>query len=285
MDFIEKISDEELTYVCTIITGKTIKLFFQRNSKEFNKIRPGYRPNGISDGEAIKLVVRFKSKPFIRFFINEYIKGWIDEIDAHKARLIREGMDPATALLLTLPETQFRDNLKLYFKMSGESYSEEYIQLATSAVRLIQTNREVATSNVEEPSGDEAYIILQEQFATARKIWEDSERKYVQKIETLSMKAEETEKTLDVARKDITSIEDEVAVLEAELAELRKHEKSSVSSGEMVRDEAYQYTSLCKVVPGHDGRARLVRLSDIENGVILGHYLPDAPEHNKLFTK
>lgn len=37
MDFIEKISDEELTYVCTIITGKTIKLFFQRNSKEFNK--------------------------------------------------------------------------------------------------------------------------------------------------------------------------------------------------------------------------------------------------------
>ena len=170
MDFIEKISDEELIYVCTIITGKTIKLFFQRNSKEFNKIRLGYRPNGISDSEAIKLVVRFKSKPFIRFFINEYIEGWIDEIDAHKAKLIREGMEPATALLLTLPETQFRDNLKLYFKVSGESYSEEYIQLATSAVRLIQTNREVAASNVEEPSGDEAYIILQEQFATARKI-------------------------------------------------------------------------------------------------------------------
>lgn len=285
MDFIEKISDEELIYVCTIITGKTIKLFFQRNSKEFNKIRPGYRPNGISDSEAIKLVVRFKSKPFIRFFINEYIEGWIDEIDAHKAKLIREGMEPATALLLILPETQFRDNLKLYFKVSGESYSEEYIQLATSAVRLIQTNREVAASNVEEPSGDEAYIILQEQFATARKIWEDSERKYVQKIETLSMKAEEMEKTLDVSRKDITSIEDEVAVLEAELAELRKLEKSSVSSGEMVRDEAYQYTSLCKVVPGHDGRPRLVRLSDIEKGVILGHYLPDAPEHNKLYTK
>lgn len=194
-------------------------------------------------------------------------------------------MEPATALLLTLPETQFRDNLKLYFKMSGESYSEEYVQLATSAVRLIQTNREVAASNVEEPSGDEAYIILQEQFATDRKIWEDSERKYVQKIETLSKKVEETEKTLDVARKDITSIEDEVAVKEAELAELRKLEKSSVSSGEMVRDEAYQYTSLCKVVPGHDGRPRLVRLSDIEKGVILGHYLPDAPEHNKLYTK
>ena len=122
MDFIEKISDEELTYVCTIITGKTIKLFFQRNSKEFNKIRPGYRPNGISDGEAIKLIVRFKSKPFIRSFINEYIKRWLDETDAYKAKLIREGLEPAAAFLLTLPETQFRGNLKLYFKVSGESY-------------------------------------------------------------------------------------------------------------------------------------------------------------------
>ena len=155
MDFVEKITDEELTYICTIITGKTIKLIFQRNSKEFNKIRPGYRPNGISDDEAIKLVVRFKSKPFVRSFINGYIRGLLDETNDHKAKLIKEGMEPATALLLTLPETQFSDNLKLYFKISEEYYSTEYIQLAISAVQLIQANREVAISNIEEPSKDE----------------------------------------------------------------------------------------------------------------------------------
>ncbi|MCB7067787.1 hypothetical protein LI031_28455 [Enterocloster citroniae] len=285
MDFVEKITDEELTYICTIITGKRIKLFFQRNSKEFNKIRPGYRPNGISDDDAIKLVVRFKSKPFIRSFINGYIRGWLDETNDHKAKLIKEGMEPATALLLTLPETQFSDNLKLYFKISEEYYSTEYIQLAISAVQLIQANREVAASNIEEPSKNETYIILQEQFSASKKKWEDTEKGYVQKIETLTIKAEETEKALDVAQKELVCMKAEAVALEADLAELHKLEKSSISCGEMVRDEAYQYTSLCKVVPGHDGRARLIRLSDIENGVILGHYLPDAPEYNKLYTK
>lgn len=37
MDFIEKISDEELIYVCTIITGKTIKLFFRGIQKNLIK--------------------------------------------------------------------------------------------------------------------------------------------------------------------------------------------------------------------------------------------------------
>lgn len=285
MDFVEKITDEELTYVCAIITGKTIKFFFRKNPKEFNKIYPGHRPNAISDNEAIKLAVRFNNKPFIRSFINGQIQGWLDEINAYKTELIREGMEPAAALLLILPKTQFRDNLNIYFKVSGESYSEEYIRLAISAVQLLLANQKVAASNIEESSSDEDYMILQEQFLTAKKNWEDTERKYGQKIEILTFKVEETERALDAAQKELSGIRSEAAALEVELAELRKLEKSSVSSGEMIRDEAYNYTSLCKVVPGYDGRARLVRLSDIENGVILGHYLPDAPEHNKLYTK
>lgn len=285
MNYVVKLTEEELTYICTLITGKIIRKYFQKSSREFTQIRPGFRPNMISDEEAIVLAVRYKSKPFVFSFLNKHIHEWVDEINNHKSVLIKEGRSPETALLLTLPETVFFEQLDIYFKLVEESYSQEYIQLAKSAVQLLSVKPEISSSAIEEQVGNRNFSAITEQLNMAKKDWEVSEKKYIHDIEVLKTTIEEKQQALDATQEKLAIIQAKGTDLETEITELHKLEKSSVFSDKMVRNEEYPFTSLCMVFFDHEGRVRLNRLSDIKDGVILDGYMLDTPVYNRLYTK
>ncbi len=285
MNYVVKFTEEELAYICTLITGKVIKRYFQKNSQEFTQMRPGFRPNRISDEEAIALAVRYKSKPFVLSFLNRHIKDWIDQINTHKNNLIEEGKSPEAALLLMLPETVFCGRLDIYFKLVEENYTQEYIQLAKCAVQLIAVKQEKSNLVLNEQAASSDFSMRDEQSYVAKKEWEISEKNYVYKVGMLKSAIEEKQLALDEAQKKLAIIQAKEVDLETEIAELHKLEKNSVFSDEINRNEEYPFTSLCVVGFDHEGRVRLNRLSDIKNGVILGNYLPDIPVYSRLFTK
>lgn len=285
MNYVEKLTDEELTYICNLITGKKIKRYFQNNPQKFSKIRPGFRPNGLSEKMAVKLLVRYRSEPFILSFLNEQILLLLKEIDIQRNDLIKEGKDSESALLLTLPKTVFSGQIDLYFKISEQSYPKEYIALTKSAVQLLLEKQESALSSVVEIDKSTEVDILNEQLSNIKAEWENAENNYIQDIEQLKSAVEEAQHKLADKERELTKANTKIEELKAELNELNRLEERAVSSGDMFRDVEYQFTSLCKVIYDYDGRLKLFRLSDIENGVILGDYLPDAPVHNKLYTK
>ena len=45
------LSEDILKRLCIVVSAKSIKHFYQQNPSEFSKIKPGYRPNMISDEE------------------------------------------------------------------------------------------------------------------------------------------------------------------------------------------------------------------------------------------
>ena len=285
MNYVEKLTDEELAYICKLITGKEIKKYFQNKPQKFSKICPGFRPNSISEKMAIRLMIRYRNEPFIVSFVNDQVALLLKEINTQKDNLINEGKDSESALLLTLSQTVLSERLDIYFKIVEQTRSEEYIQLAKSAVQLLLAKQESALSAVAETDENIYGITLNEQLSNAKAEWEVSEDNYIRDIEELESNVEETQQKLDDREEKLTQARDRIMELEAELAELNKLEEKSVSSGELVRDVEYPFTSLCKVIYDSEGRLRLDRLSDIENGIILGGYLPDAPSYKKLYTK
>lgn len=284
MNYIENLTDEELTYICGLITEKEIKRYFQDNPQKFSKIYPGFRPNGISEKTAIKLIVRYRNESFISSFVNNRIGLLLKGINIQRNNLVKEGKDSESALLLTLHQTVFSECLDIYFKIAGQTCSEEYIRLAKSAVQLLSAKQESVRSTVIETDEKVEVSILKEQLFNAKAEWKASEDNYIRNIEMLECDIEETQQKLSDTQEKLFQTQKKIAGLEAELAELNKLEEKAVSSGKIVCEEGYQFTSLCRVINDYDGRLKLKRLSDIEDGVILGDYLPDAPVYNKLYT-
>lgn len=285
MNYIENLTDEELTFICKIITEKEIKKNFQNNPQKFSKICPGFRPNRLSEKMTVQLAVRNRNEPFILLFLNGQIALVLKEISDRRNRLMKEGKDSESALLLTLSDTVFSDCLDVYFKIVGHSSSEEYIQLFKSAIRLFSEKQECALSAVVKENENSDIVALNKCFSDAKAEWEASEKNYIRNIEDLESDVEETQQKLTDTEKELTKVQMRIEGLESELIEMNKLEEKSVFSGEIVRDEGYQFTSLCKIVYDYGGRLRLARLSDIEDGVILGGYLTDAPAYSKLYTK
>lgn len=86
-DYISLLNDKDAEYIDALIGGKNIRHFFQKNPSEFAKIRPGFRPNAISDADAIELATRFRDRVFISSWLTKWINNWLDEIHASQADL------------------------------------------------------------------------------------------------------------------------------------------------------------------------------------------------------
>lgn len=284
MNYIEKLTDEELAYICNLITGKEIKKYFQSKPQKFSKICPGFRPNGISEKMALRLMTRYRNEPFIGTFVNDRIVLLLKEISTQRNNLVKEGKDSESALLLTLPQTVFSERPDIYFKIAEQIRSEEYIRLAKSAVQLLLEKQELALSATMETDESVDSVTLHEQLSNAKAEWAISENNYIRDIEKLEGDVEVARRKLIDTEIELVQAKARIEALETELIEINKLEEKSVSSGELIRDAEHPFTSLCKVIYDFEGRLRLARLSDIEDGVILGSYLSDAPGYNKLYT-
>ena len=196
MNYVEKLTDEELAYICNLITGKEIKKYFQNKPQKFSKICPGFRPNSISEKMAIRLMIRYRNESFIVSFVNDQVALLLKEINTQKDNLIKGGKDSESALLLTLSQTVLSERLDIYFKIAEQTRSEEYIQLAKSAVQLLLVKQESALSAVAETDENIYGITLNEQLSNAKAEWEISEDNYIRNIEELEVNVEKTRQKL-----------------------------------------------------------------------------------------
>ena len=58
IDYISILDDEELKIIIELISGKALKFLFQKESKNFAKIKPGFRPTAISENDAVSLAIK-----------------------------------------------------------------------------------------------------------------------------------------------------------------------------------------------------------------------------------
>jgi hypothetical protein len=139
-------TEDEIRYVCDKIPLKNIKEFFIKYPKYFAKIKPGHRAKSLNKQEvASNLLFLHRKYHFIFLFIGNYIDVNLDKILAEIKNLIDEGESKESALLQRLPRCVFGDNIELFFKLTGEKYTEEFISLLSVSIKIIEERNQVNT--------------------------------------------------------------------------------------------------------------------------------------------
>ena len=92
MNYLERLSLNDVKTICALIGPKELKQNFRANSNGFSAIKPGFRPNSISDEMAVSLTAQNVAMRFISKFLNEKIQSMMDKIIGEQANLIAPGI-------------------------------------------------------------------------------------------------------------------------------------------------------------------------------------------------
>lgn len=139
MNYLEKLTDEDLKYICEIIPTVLIKRYFKKYNKHFHKIKPGFRPETLNIEEIFEILYKNHSEPFISDFINSFISEEIKKIKSSFSKKLNYGIDENTAMIISLSENNFNSNIPLYFKLTEKEVSQDYLNILSSAVKYSAT--------------------------------------------------------------------------------------------------------------------------------------------------
>ena len=239
MSYLPQLIEDEIHYICSIIPYQDTIRCFNKNAKEFNKIRPGFRAKSISEAESTLLLINNISRQFISDFIEKKIDLWLTQIKDHYNERMNNGESHIIALLHTLPYSVFDENIKLYFKLVGEELLEEYVEILGEAVRTIkEADVEQARLHDEVKVKDSTIVKLQSELNAEKYALNKSKDKLKNNawnIDALKRKVADLEKIQIAVQKDkqkieslvieVQSYEEKVKRLRTELSETKSNSR------------------------------------------------------------
>lgn len=242
MNYISLLTQDEIAILCNIISGKNFRKLFQKNSKDFAMIKPGFRPNSISEKDAVALGIKYIEKNFICSFVNASVENLLEEVDELYANMRLQGEDEDEAMARTLSESAFSNNLSLYFKLIKKGDDERNI----AKLRKYMADKATPVSD-EEPCNDSESVNLRERLKIS-------------------------EEQLNICKNQLQSLKEANASMEQELAgfRVRIQYDDTEEVPATIESHDFDYISLCEVSePDYTGQVWLNRLADIrKNGTI-----------------
>lgn len=270
MNYISLLTQDEIAILCNLISGKGFKVLFQKKSRDFSKIKPGFRPNGISEKDAVSLGIKYIDKPFIASFVNTTVERWLKEIDEYHTNLVSNGRGEDEALAETLSDSYFFANLSLYFKMIGKDVDEVYLDKLREHMADVAI---LADENKLEKHTPQAVPTCEaEDFREQLKKSKEQLNIYKNQLQSLKDANVSVNQELTAAQTSVHDLLQDKQKLEAELADFRARIQydDSEKMPATIESHDFDYISLCEVSePDYMGQIWLNRLADIrKNGTI-----------------
>lgn len=290
-----QLNPDEIEFLCGCIPTKEVRLYFQKYSKDFAKICPGHRAIALSEEKVKALLCKNTSNPFITSFLTFWVNMWMDEIRSARDNFENAGENRDLALVHTLPDSVFAENIDLYFKLCNEKYSADYITLVKSILPIIPSSEGIPT-DLEEEGKTEEWEWELEITALKERIEELAEQaanlQNELKNEQIHHKATQEElasanadneaisRELTDARARMSAVETVSTQAESELMHYRRLARFVDGDESDNIDNGYEFTSICRVVVDYSGKPWLARLADISKGRISRFVkIDDAPHY------
>ena len=116
-NYISLLSNEDLGYICKKIGAKKLKNIYKKNKEAFNKLRPGVRPDKLSDEDTFSFAIDNKSEGFVAGYINAWINKHLEIVSNEKDKLIAEGNSEDIALEKALALSVFATVRQMNFTL------------------------------------------------------------------------------------------------------------------------------------------------------------------------
>lgn len=280
---ISELSNDEIKYICERMHLPAVRYYFQKNPKEFNKLRPGFTVKKMTDDETLSFLIKYANKPFIQFVIQGAVKQWLSEIKEHRDSLEHEGFTAGEALLKTIPECVFCDRIELYFKLIEQAYTDDYLRLLNDALSLVKKTSDIAHEehNIElqkteiEKLNSEITTIRQQldkekEHGDALQLKFDGVNEQLQKSQGL---LNDTANKLRIAESTICEMKHELERYQA----LERYAGNEVSPSYVSN---YQYVSIGQILYDYNNQRWIFRLADItESGEIVPFVADETIPH------
>ena len=278
MNYTSLLSDADMKILCKIVSEKEIRKLFQNHPKDFSKMKPGFRPNALSDEEVVSITIRNLKRPFLNTFFNTYIRLALERISSEKEKLKAKGYSEEYALAEAIFYSEFCSDPYLYFKLNGEEVDEELLEaiknwvpeddedeieedMSEVADVSEQTQNMLATIDLLNLEVQELQTKLEESVNEKNA----SDKIHSSEMTTLLERNETLKKSLDETIHKLQLIQREKQKADAELLDLRARANyDDTETVEKANLSEYQYVSLCVVsVPDFKNIRWLFRIADI----------------------
>ncbi len=279
MNYLTNLTNDQKLELCKLIGGDLFKIAFRQSPKQFNKIKPGFRPESISPDAAVTLAAKNTDTQFISSFINSHVEGWMKEIEEYKADKIKEGLNDESASIITLSKSVFYKNPALYYILIGENLSDpEIINKMELIEKAVEEDEKAAIDSAMDNGQEEAdmeEIIelrnriadLESEVSRRKSELEEVDSRYKKQLHELEVDIESLTANLATTTEEKLDLQNTLSKATAELKEfksLARYDDSSVV--ENLKSE-FDHISLCEVtesdIAGQD--KILVRLADISS--------------------
>jgi len=274
LDYVSKLTDEELRIICGLISLKRFRDSFKSNPQKFHKIYSRCRPEKVTLEDVKILAVNQRNNPYLSNLLNDSIQNLLNTT---QDTFTNAGNDIHTALLRALPKSAFRDHIDLYLKLSEPAYTPEYAQLLRSAVKEIEAAGSVANAKqigIQQESKTEETVELRKKLAEME-----------QELEAHCTKEAEQNKANAELRVKLQTVQETLWNKEQELAGLQTLIDHADFPEAADEDEEYPFVSLCRVTGFNKNNVELLRMADIIDGVIQIRRREDAPMRDTLYTQ
>lgn len=270
MDYISKVTDEELRVICDLIPLRHFREAFKMSPKRFNRLSK-YRPEKVPLSEIKRIVVNRGSDPFMSDLLNSSIQTLLNIVHEQISLFTDAGDDAHTAILRALPKSDFREHMDLYFKLSGDTYSSEYAALVQSAIIEIEAKGKIADAAEAETVRDEDSSVELEHLRSALA---EAQQNLAQERDTRASLQDQ-----------YSTAQEQLEESERKLAEFQRLASYADPSAEISTNKDFPYTSLCCVGMPSGNSLELYRIADIVDGLIQTQRQDGTPQRDVLYTK
>lgn len=267
-----ELSNDEIKYICERMHLPSVRHYFQKNPKEFNKIRPGFTPKKMSDNDTLSFLLKFSHKPFVQALIGSVITDWLSQIQENLDLLKKQGYSSGEALLKTIPDCVFCERIELYFKLTEQAYDDKYLELLNDALSLV---KKISTAATEEYIAEVINDRISESNNEIAKLKDQLAEREIREEELLH-ELDDSNKCLQQCQAQITETNDSLCHMDNELSEMRIEleryhmlERYNKDDTNYSQPNKHQYTSIGQIIYDYNNQRWIFRLADIsENGVI-----------------
>lgn len=288
-NYIISLSKEDLLEVCTLISGKVFRKLFQKHSRAFTDMKPGFRATKLSDEDAVLLAVNNSEKPFIAEEINQQIEAALGEVTECSNKQVAAGKASDDSLIEALSQSVFHNHITLYGKLS--EHNIEHISEITKRVASIRAMKQEARNPKVEVQQSKAgwkalyskIEDLETQLAEAAQRETDQIQEREQCIQQLTVDRDALQREYDALIEDHNDLKEQTDSLKKQLSKYKQREDYDDHPATIGVDRNFAHRSLCEVFLHSDsGKIRLARLADLSQSGLLEVFHLDRSQPRKF---
>lgn len=275
---ISELSNDEIKYICERMHLPAVRYYFQKNPKEFNKIKPGFTVKRMTDDETLSLLIKYANKPFVQSVIQSAVKQWLSEIKENRDSLEHDGFTSGEALLKTIPECIFCDRIELYFKLTEQAYTDDYLKLLSDALSLVKKTSDIALEehNVELQS-TEIERLNSEIQTISKQLTEEKEHEDTLKLELdgVNEQLQKSQGLLNDTTNKLRIAESTISDIKHELERYQALERYAGNEVTQPFVSNYQYVSIGQIIYDYNDQRWICRLADITKDGLIVPFIAD----------